>query len=127
MSNFTEQLTLTFVENDLWKTDRAFTYYIGEEDSEDSITVPKGFITDLASVPWPASMLIPKSGQYNQAAVLHDFLYSVQTRSRIECDLIFKEAMTVLGVNWFKRNIMYRAVRIGGWLPWDKKKSKNRE
>ncbi len=119
MSFNKEPLTVTQVSSILWKIEREITYHVGSPDSKDVIVVPKGFITDFASVPWPANMLIPLSGNHNMAAVVHDYLYCVQTRTRLESDKIFLEALTVLGVNWFKRQIMYRAVRIGGGRPWD--------
>lgn len=119
MSSFTEFLTITQIGPELWKTAREFSYHVGSEYSMDVITVPNGFVTDLASIPWPASMLIPKSGIYNAAAVLHDFLYATQTRPRKECDFIFWEAMKSLRVNFLKRNIMYNAVRAFGWMPWN--------
>lgn len=119
MSNFTTDLVLEYLpKENLWKTDRELIYYVGEEDSDDVITVPKGFITDLASVLWPASTIIPKSGKYNGAAVVHDYLYSEHKRPRKECDIIFLEAMEVLNVPLWKRLIMYRAVRMFGWIPW---------
>src|SRR3990167_2288479 len=119
-SSFTEPLILRYLPlSNLWRTEREFKYFVGEEESKDCITVPKYFFTDLASVPWPGSMLIPRSGQFNQSAVLHDFLYSIlgevtepynnKKRTRTNCDKIFLEAMKVLKVNWFKRSIMYRA------------------
>ena len=62
---------------------------------------------------------------------MHDFLYSVlgilpeweafenpKRYTRAQCDKIFLEAMGVLGVNKFKRKLMYRAVRIGGGFGW---------
>ncbi len=124
MSNFTRPLTTTYIGKGLRKVSRSFDYYVGKEDSSESIHVPRDFITDFASVPWPASMLIPKDGDHNQAAVLHDYLYSKvgklknKTYTRAECDAIFLAAMTVLGVNKFKRWIMYRAVRLGGRFCW---------
>jgi len=130
MSSFTDALTLTYLPKaNMWVTDRQFTYFVGIENSKENIDVPKGFKTDLASVPWPAVMFIPKSGKGNQAFVLHDFLYfkrgKINNReySRSKCDRIFLEAMHVLDVNWFKRKIIYRAVRLGGWVPWKKKRS----
>lgn len=127
MSSFTDRLEVVQIGADTFATTREFTYYVGEEWSKDKIVVPKGFITDFASVPFPASMFIPKSGLYNQAAVLHDFLYQKKIRSRKESDQIFLEAMKVLGVNVFKRNIMYRAVRAFGWVAWRKDNDKKSE
>ena len=112
-------------ETNTWITNGVVTFW-GKSTNWKNITVPLGFDTDLASVPWPASMLIPKSGRYNSAAVLHDYLYSKKGKiidkeyTRAQVDLIFLEAMTDLGVNWFKRNLMYRAVRLGGGIPWSK-------
>jgi hypothetical protein len=137
MSSFTDELVLKYIpKNNMWRTERSFKYYVGEEGSKDCITIPKGFLTDLASVPWPASMLIPRSGKFNQSAVLHDFLYHIlgevfkpynlKKRTREECDKIFLEAMRVLGVNRFKRSIMYNAVRAGGWMPWNHHAKKNK-
>lgn len=39
------------------------------------IRVPKGFITDFASVPRILHSVLPKTGKYGKAAVLHDYLY----------------------------------------------------
>ena len=124
MSSFTKPLTTTYVGKGCRKVARGFEYHVGSEGSEEVISIPKGFITDFASVPWPASMFIPKDGDHNQAAVTHDYLYSKigklpdKTYTRAECDKIFLEAMGVLGVNKFKRRLMYRAVRIGGGFGW---------
>lgn len=128
MSSFTDPLQLEYLpKKNMWRTTRQFTYYVGEEGSDDKITVPKGFTTDLASVPWPAEMIIPKSGKYNQSAVLHDYGYFKQERSRKEVDAIFLEAMGVLGVPWAKRRIMWLAVRSWGWIPWRNHAKKNSE
>lgn len=121
-------LTVTQVSATQWSIDREVTFAVGGKDSDDVITVPENFITDFASVPWPASMLIPLSGQHNMAAVVHDFLYSIvgwkklpynmKDRTRKECDLIFLEALRACGCSWLKSQIMYRAVRIGAAIPW---------
>jgi len=129
MSSFTKELILRYdQEENVWVTNREFSYHVGTEESEDVVTVPKGFSSDLASVPWPATLLIPKSGRFNQSAVLHDWLYNqrfIHGRSRKECDQIFLEAMGVLGVVAWKRYMMYYAVRSFGWIPWRKKNGKD--
>lgn len=119
MLNFTDPLTVTQIGPNLWRVERGFTYQI-----KDPVTVPAGAVTDFASVPWPFSMIIPTSGKYNQAAVVHDHLYWIQDRPRKRADEIFLQAMTDLGVNRIKRQIMYRAVRSFGWIPW-KHRAKN--
>ncbi len=137
-SSFIRPLILEYIpETNMWKIVRKLVYFVGEEGSNDRIIVPKDFITDLKSVPWPAVMFIPKSGKSNQSAVLHDYLYSIRgeisepgnmkKRTRKECDGIFKESMQILGVHWFKLGTIFNAVRLGGWLPWKKHKLKPTE
>jgi len=125
MSSFTKPLTVTKLKSGKWKVERGFTYYVGKEDSDESIAVPSAFETDFASVPRIFWNIIPPDGQYSQGAVLHDYLYSCvgcvgdKEYLRKECDKIFLESMTVLGVG-FRRRIMYRAVRMFGGFCWNK-------
>jgi|SRR3990167_2545512 len=120
MSSFTEPLTVTKITGGKWRVARAFRYYVGAEGSNDFIDVPEGYETDFASVPRGLWNILPPDGTYSQAAVLHDFLYGKRLRPRKECDKIFLEAMKVLKVSWWKRRLMYRAVRIFGGLAWGK-------
>lgn len=41
--------------------------------SDDLFSVPRGFVTDLASIPGFVTWLIPKLGTYNRPAVVHDY------------------------------------------------------
>ena len=124
MSAFTKDLIIKKIPDgngDLFKVYLSFDYHIGSEDSEEYVRVPEGFVTDLASIPWFARWLIPKVDRHCQAAVVHDFLYHSQQFSRAKSDAIFLEAMEVLGVAKWKRLIMYKAVRLGGWAVWKKR------
>lgn len=84
------------------------------------IVVPKGFITDGASIPSVFWSIISPFGDYFGAAIIHDYLYNHDTEysnySREEADLIFKEAMFNLGVPWLRRETIYRAVQLFGGL-----------
>lgn len=91
--------------------------------SKGEIVVPAGFDTDYASIPRIFWNIYPPDGSYTEAAVIHDFLYYEQPFDRDECDLVFYEAMTALGVPWLRRQIIYRAVRLGGWHAWHKRAS----
>lgn len=141
MSSFTEDLTVVKQKNGKWKVGKAFKYCLGYEDSYRYVKVEEGFETDFASVPRVFWSILPPDGQYTQAAVLHDFLYNtrkfwvdhilpggkqadypVDIRRR-DCDDIFLEAMKVLGVALWKRQVMYLAVRAFGWIPWNKQKA----
>lgn len=90
--------------------------------------VPRGFKTDLASIPQFFWRLFPKTGEYDRAAVLHDWLYTNQGNDRgipnriltkPEVDLLFLEAMESLHVPYLRRNVMYWAVRLFGQGAWD--------
>lgn len=78
------------------------------------ITVPAGFVTDFASVPQLFWNLIPPYGKYTCAAVVHDYLYVLGEGTKLAADQVFLEAMELLGVPWYKRRSMYRAVRLFG-------------
>lgn len=121
MSSFTKPLVVKKRADGLWETTKAFTYRVGDEHSDDKIRVPAGFKTDFASVPRIFWMIIPRDGRYTAAAVLHDYMYHTQTRSRDVADKIFLEAMGVLGVPWLRKRLMYRAVRVGGWIGWNRR------
>lgn len=121
------------VANDLW-----YHRPIGE-----SIKVPRGFITDFASIP-KIVQLVPGfdvNGDSRPAAVLHDYLYCEVGKvdvwtgpmklraeyTREECDEIFAEALTVLKHNSFVVAAMYSGVAVGGWQYWGNRRKTPRE
>jgi len=80
------------------------------------IAVPVGFETDLASVPRALWRLFPPCGPYLEAAVVHDYLYSLggTESDREQADAIFLEAMEALGVGPMSRRLIWAAVRVFG-------------
>lgn len=89
-----------------------------------SITVEEGFDTDYASVPRVFWAIYPPDGEYTEAAVIHDYLYWYQSNrgvpvTRKQADGVFLEAMINQGIPWARRQILYRAVRLGGWRAWN--------
>ena len=100
------------------------SYDVGRSRSADRIIVRAPFITDFASIPRFLWAIWPPMGAYSAAAILHDFLYTSQSRTRRQSDDIFFEAMGVLGVGLITRYALYYGVRIGGWIPWEKKRKK---
>ncbi len=115
MSSFTQSLIVTPVaDGKSWELVEEFDYHRGSAESTEIIHVPKGFITDFASIPRVFWNILPPWGEYGKAAVVHDYLYRSDTYpyTRKESDEVFLEAMKVLGVAWWKRNIMYYAVRV---------------
>jgi len=83
-------------------------------------TVPKGFTTDLSSIPERLRGIIPQVGKYNRPSVAHDYAYEdgVKGMSRREADLMFRDGMRGEGVSWHRRWLMWAAVRAFGWTVW---------
>jgi hypothetical protein len=85
------------------------------------VGVPKGTQSDLASVPrclWP---LFPPDGQYQEAAIFHDYLYAISA-PRWLADALFRYVMADLGVPHWKRWLMWCGVRCLGWIWWSGKR-----
>lgn len=80
----------------------------------DEVTVPAGFITDLASVPRFFWRIIPPwDGQYAEAAIVHDYLWRRKEYTR--ANRFFKIIMQRYGVPAWKRYAMHTAVVVNGW------------
>ncbi len=80
-------------------------------------TVPRGFRTDLATIPRIFWGYLPPFGNYIEAAVIHDFLYGIHGHEpRKAVDDLFLEMMLVSGVRKSKAWLMYIGVRAFGWL-----------
>ena len=123
MSSFTTPLIVSpLPDGRKWRLVAGFGYDVGKKGSGDRITVPVGFITDFASSPSLVWSFIPKWGKYGKAAIIHDFLYQTNRRTRKEADDIFHEAMGVLGVASWRCFLMYWGVRMVGRLAWNRKK-----
>jgi hypothetical protein len=122
----------------LWALHDPLVYRTGE--TLESITVPRGFPTDLASIPRIGWFILPVDGPWVKAAIIHDFLYTTagtgrwgrwETRppalgrgvpyTRREADRIMLEAMENRGVGWLSRTIIYLALRIGGSKAWERR------
>ncbi len=113
MSRFTTPAILEMLGHYNWRVHEPFAFYLSDDNS-DVISVPAGFVTDLASVPRIFWTLLPPDGKYAKAAIIHDYLYDNALRTKKEADKIFLDGMTVLGVPKWKRTVMYWAVRMFG-------------
>ena len=88
-------------------------YYSKILDSE--VIVPKGFKSDGASIPRVIWSWLPPFGKYLNAAIIHDYYYSLGEQKCAPIDYklatkVFREAMKVCRVNLVRRNVMYKAV-----------------
>ena len=80
------------------------------------VTVPQYFVTDFVSIPRFFWRVLPPWDRHMKAAVLHDYIYKTPTVdiSRKVADVIFLECMEELGISYWKRKFMYRAIRMFG-------------
>jgi len=122
MSSFIKPLLIEYTDGESYKLIEEFDYYVSEGPDAEIIRVPAGFVTDFASIPRGLWNIFPPTGKYGKAAVIHDYIYvmggripgSSKVYTKLDADMIFRDAMKILGVSWFVRNVMYMAVRIGG-------------
>jgi Protein of unknown function (DUF1353) len=108
---FLSELVVQQVGDHDWRVLQPFRY----EGSRERFEVPVDAVTDFASVPKPFQWLIPKSGRYTKATVLHDHLWRHGKKlkvSRSDADGIFRRAMSELGVPFLRRWVMWAAVRL---------------
>lgn len=114
MSRFTTPADLRLLDRYQWQLLAGFDYHVGDYPSEQIIHVPEGTVTDLASVPRVLWFIFPPHGKYAKAAIVHDYLYAQAIGTKAWADLVFLEAMEVLGVPRTRRRLMYWAVRLFG-------------
>ena len=106
-----------FADNQDWVLFRDLDYHVGE--SAIIISVPRGFVTDFASIPqafW--SFGLSPNGRYSKAAIVHDYLYWAQGCSRKQADNILLIAMKESDVQSSTRAEIYNGVRLGGEHAW---------
>src|SRR5689334_7084047 len=89
------------------------------------VPADRGFRTDLTSVPWLFTWLVPKTGAHLPAALLHDALiggpgapasytstegYDI---ARDQADRVFRDAMSDTGTGVVRRWLVWTAVTLG--------------
>jgi hypothetical protein len=118
MSFHTEILVESYGENGKqWILRRSYKFYYESALEKIHVKVPKGFITDFATIPRLLYSIFPPVGRYNKAAMMHDYLYDSSCPIKItrkEADLFFLQAMEVLGVEKWVRYSLFFAVRLFG-------------
>jgi len=90
--------------------------------------IPKGYKTDGASSPRLAYWIIAPFTLALLAALVHDLRYDPpadedgvkrRTMTRKQADDEFRENLKATGMSWSRRAAAHRAVRLGGWKPWN--------
>lgn len=117
MSSFTQPLILEAMPDErngrgLFKLVNAFGYEIGFKGSGRWVTVPKGYTTDLCSIPSYARPFLPMSGKVAKPALLHDWLMELGDERAAD---VFDEALGVADVKPTTRWILVKGVRLWAW------------
>jgi len=107
-----------FADSRDWMLVESVEYSIG--NSGITIIVPKGFVTDFASIPQPLwSFGLSPYGRFSKAAIVHDYLYWKQDCTREQADNLLLIAMKESGVSRSQQNEIYLGVRAGGESAWE--------
>jgi hypothetical protein len=100
-----------------YRLGRRFRYI--DDRNDRTFVVPKNlndFKTDLASIPFFATWLVPKDGIHTPAALLHDAVLREQNDGAMigahQADTLFRLAMWDLGVAFLRRWMMWAAVSL---------------
>lgn len=102
--------------NENWTLVEDMVYSVGS--TGETIIVPKGFVTDFASIPRTLWTLFAPHGQYSRAAVIHDYLYWSQGCTRDQADRLMVIAMKESQVGSFDEHAIYAAVHAFGEGAW---------
>lgn len=85
----------------------------------DGTEIPRGFVTDFASIPRLLQGLIKPTDLGDVGPVEHDWKYRNGIGKRSAVDAEFLSNMKQDGIPWWKRQVAYAGVRVGGWASWN--------
>lgn len=99
------------------------------DDEQMTITVPKGLLTDLVSIPYFLRSIVGRVGPHLEAGIVHDYLYyawqdipgySAKKSDRYFADRLLLEGMKKARFNLFKCYLVYTAIRLFGYHSYKK-------
>lgn len=127
-----------------WQLTAKLIYGIESKDGPNFLIVPEGTVTDLASIPWPASLFVSPDSVPPAGPIIHDWVYRraghidlvtpppftgevppeaaegavAEHLTRADADLLFSHVLINSGVARWKALLFWAAVRIGGAPGW---------
>ena len=111
-ARFLSELEMKDLEEGRWELMKDLEYQSAILNS--LITVPRGFVTDLASVPRVPIVYMAFGDRAHREAVVHDYLYQKHITTKSVADKVFMEAMAARGKKGWIRWGMYLGVMFGG-------------
>lgn len=119
LAHFITDLVVKELPDGTWEVCEALRFRRALRTKWETYLVPKGFVTDFASVPRLPVVYLLAGNTAHAAAVVHDYLYQTHlTRSKPKADLVFLDAMKATGVPAWRRWLMYSAVSVCGFSSW---------
>jgi hypothetical protein len=104
--------------------DYKVSFRIKGESAKRTITVPRGMLTDLASVPRLAQSIVSRVGPHLEASIVHDFLYvawqDIAGATARRADWNFADEIILVGMRAADVDLdqivaIHGAVRTFGW------------
>jgi len=105
-----------FGDQQFWVLTSDYTYSF--PDTSLTVKIPKGFVTDFASIPDRLRPAFSEKSEKSNAAIVHDYLYWNQSCARKQADKIMERALADAGVGRIERGMIHSALRIGGRVAW---------
>ena len=87
------------------------------------VAIRAGFVTDGASIPQAAWSIIgsPMEVPLLGPALCHDALYAGElVPDHSTADWMLLQFMQMAGISWVHRNLVWSAVRLFGWVVWNR-------
>lgn len=103
-----------------WQLTRSIIHYTRNGEM---LYIPKGFVTDFATIPKWLRWLFPKGQDDKLAFIVHDYLYTIgkTKEDRKEADKEMRYTQKSLGANRLRYTFMYLGVRVFGGYYFNKK------
>lgn len=102
-----------------WKIEKEITVVLSNKKE---ITIPKGFTTDLCTVPRMFWNRFSPFGDFVLASILHDYLYvnrdHKMTRKEVDREMLLWS--NILNKDKIDNYIRYIVVYLFGWTYWNK-------
>jgi hypothetical protein len=125
----------------MYELQSEYVYYFTYLGEQFRLRIPAKLRFDGASIPWLVKVLtgLERDGLHRPAWTLHDVVYKYGGRlplgmlqiligeewqdyptvwTRQDADKLFGRVLRECGETRQTRRLMYRGVRVGGWLPW---------
>lgn len=114
-SAFLDEVKAELLPDGKWRLLADLRYY--SESLRRTVEVPAGFETDFASVPRLPLAFLLTGDTAHAAAVVHDWLCEHPGQlGTATIDRVFREAAEASGVPWWRRWVMFGAIRAADWV-----------